>query len=98
MRCPVCRADNDTGPLCRRCKADLAPLFELEARRTALLDVAACAAARADGAGVVHSARQALLLYRGTDALRWLAVGHLLQRQFSDAVRCWRRRAEQPMT
>ena len=31
--CPCCRASNDTGPACRRCKADLALLFALEANR-----------------------------------------------------------------
>ena len=28
MRCPVCRADNTEGPQCRRCRADLSPLFK----------------------------------------------------------------------
>src|SRR5207247_9228838 len=61
MRCPVCKADNATGPGCRRCKADLGLLFALEDERTALLaearrrlddgawSGAADAAARADG-------------------------------------------------
>lgn len=33
MRCPVCRAENAQGPHCRRCKADLAMLFAIEAER-----------------------------------------------------------------
>jgi hypothetical protein len=33
MRCPVCRAENDQGPACRRCKADLSLLFRLEGQR-----------------------------------------------------------------
>jgi hypothetical protein len=33
MDCPVCRAGNDEGPLCRRCKADLSMLFDLERLR-----------------------------------------------------------------
>ena len=33
MICPVCRATNDQGPQCRRCKADLGLLFRLEAQR-----------------------------------------------------------------
>ena len=37
MKCPVCRAENDQGPQCRRCKADLALLFTLaDQRRSAL--------------------------------------------------------------
>jgi hypothetical protein len=37
LRCPVCKADNTQGPTCRRCKAELALLFELEAARQRLL-------------------------------------------------------------
>lgn len=33
MRCPVCRAENDRGPNCRRCRADLSLLFALEKQR-----------------------------------------------------------------
>ena len=33
MNCPVCRATNDQGAQCRRCKADLGLLFRLEAQR-----------------------------------------------------------------
>jgi hypothetical protein len=40
MRCPVCKADNAQGPQCRRCKADLTVLFDLEAARRARLDAA----------------------------------------------------------
>ena len=37
LRCPVCRADNTTGPACRRCKADLSLLIAVEERRGFLL-------------------------------------------------------------
>jgi hypothetical protein len=33
LRCPVCRAENATGPACRRCRADLTLLAAVEARR-----------------------------------------------------------------
>ena len=33
LRCPVCRAENTTGPACRRCRADLTLLIAVEARR-----------------------------------------------------------------
>jgi hypothetical protein len=33
LRCPVCRAENTTGPACRRCRADLSLLAAVEARR-----------------------------------------------------------------
>jgi hypothetical protein len=40
MRCPVCRAENDQGPQCRRCRADLELLFAIEEQRGQVLDVA----------------------------------------------------------
>ena len=40
MRCPVCRAENDSGPQCRRCRADIGTLFALEDQRRRVLDVA----------------------------------------------------------
>jgi hypothetical protein len=89
IRCPVCRADNDTGPFCRRCKADLAPLFELEERRALALEQAVRAAADGLGEAVLRHARAAQLLRSGPDALRWLAAGHLLRRDFARAVGHW---------
>jgi hypothetical protein len=38
MRCPVCKADNDQSTNCRRCRADLASLFELEKQQRRVLD------------------------------------------------------------
>lgn len=89
IRCPVCRADNDVGPTCRRCKADLAPLFDLETRRARALDQAAWAAAQGYGAAVVRHAWEAQQLRGGADALQWLATGHLLRRDFARAVAYW---------
>jgi hypothetical protein len=33
LNCPVCRAENTTGPACRRCRADLSLIMAVEARR-----------------------------------------------------------------
>lgn len=85
IRCPVCRADNDTGVGCRRCKADLTPLFELEERRALALEQAALAASAGDFAAVLRQARQAQFLRAGADIARWLAVGHLLRGDFAQA-------------
>jgi hypothetical protein len=87
IRCPICRADNDddTGPACRRCKADLAPLVELEERRALALGRAAQALAFGDASGVLRHARQAQVLRAGADVSRWLAVGHLLYGDFAQA-------------
>lgn len=89
IRCPVCRADNDVGPLCRRCKADLTPLFELEARRALALEQAARAARHGAGDAVLRLAWEAQRLRGGADALRWLAAGYLLRRDFARAVAYW---------
>jgi hypothetical protein len=85
VRCPVCRADNDAGPACRRCKADLAPLVELEERRRLALEQTAQAAVSGDAAGVLRHARQGQLLRAGADIERWLAIGHILQGDFAQA-------------
>ena len=90
MRCPVCRAENEE-PTCRRCKADLAPLFALEDQRARALAAAARAAWQGQGAEVVHHAELAQRLRGGDDALRWLAMGHLLERDFSRALAYYRR-------
>jgi hypothetical protein len=87
MRCPVCRADNASGPSCRRCKADLTLLFNLEAQR----DQALAAATYCVRQGQLT---RALRLAEGADALRGddrsrelLAVIHLLRRDFALAWR-----------
>jgi hypothetical protein len=90
MRCPVCKAENATGPNCRRCKADLGLLFALEEERTVLLRAArrllddgawseaATAAARADG------------LRRDEDSRRLLTAALLLGRDYWGAWRTFR--------
>jgi hypothetical protein len=85
MRCPVCRADNATGPSCRRCRADLSLLFEVEERRQRALAAAARYAARIEGARAAHFAAEAHLLRRDEDSRRLLAIGRLLQRDFAGA-------------
>jgi hypothetical protein len=48
MRCPVCKAENVREQTCRRCKAELSLLWEVEAQREALLASARCHLARFD--------------------------------------------------
>ncbi len=90
MRCPVCRAENE-DTICRRCRADLSALFALEDQRAYALAEAMRAAAQGQGAEVVHFAETAQRLRGGPDALRWLAVGHLLERDFPRALAYYRR-------
>lgn len=85
MRCPVCRADND-DPTCRRCRADLSPLLLLEAQRAVHIAASARAAGQGDGETVILEADAAQQLRRGSDGLRWLAIGHLLQSDFARAL------------
>jgi hypothetical protein len=85
MRCPVCRAENTTGPQCRRCRADLSLLFALEEQRSALLAATQAAVARADGGEAVRLAEAARQLRDGEDVRRLLALGQLLQRDFAAA-------------
>ena len=52
MRCPVCKADNAQGLQCRRCKADLALLFQLEEQRARALEQA-CGSQRPNGSAAL---------------------------------------------
>src|SRR5262245_5707238 len=89
MRCPVCKAENATGPLCRRCRADLSLLFALEAQRARLIADAQSAAGRGDGDETVRLATAAQRLRGGDDTRRLLAVGHLLRGAFAEAWQCY---------
>jgi hypothetical protein len=91
IRCPACKADNEQGPACRRCRADLSMLFALEDRRAALL-----AQARADGAAgrwepAYAAAAEADALRQGEDAARLVAVAALFCGDFHQAWRSYLR-------
>jgi hypothetical protein len=90
MRCPVCRAENAEDVTCRRCKADLSLLVTLEQLRCQALARAANAAASGDGAATLQHAEIAHQLRVDRDSWRWLAVAHLLQRDFTRALACYR--------
>jgi Flp pilus assembly protein TadD len=85
MRCPVCKADNSQGPLCRRCKADLSLLFQLEEERGAALSAARKQLAAGAYADAVHQAERADRLRRDNESRRVLAAACLLQRDFARA-------------
>jgi hypothetical protein len=92
MRCPVCRASDNKDPQCRRCKADLTLLWNLERAREQLLAKAARAAAGSDGMASWRYASQAHELQIGADSCKALAVAYLLCRDFAQARR-WHARA-----
>jgi hypothetical protein len=83
LRCPVCRADNSSSLQCRRCKADLSLLWQLEEQREAALSEAASAVqhgaidvslAFVDAADAVRS---------GSDTAKLRAICHLFRRDFA---------------
>jgi hypothetical protein len=88
MRCPVCRADNDQGPHCRRCRADLNVLFRLEEQRRHALGRARGEVARGRPEAALALLDQAEALRRGGDVHRLRAVAHLLRREFACARQC----------
>jgi hypothetical protein len=79
MRCPVCRADNNEGSNCRRCRADLSLLCQLEARRTELLRQAHQHAALQNWPHVSRLAREAHALRRGSDSTQLAAIAALME-------------------
>jgi hypothetical protein len=85
MRCPVCKAENAQGPQCRRCKADLSLLFDLEDQRARALASARQALARGHGREARHEAARADWLRSDGESRRLLAVAYLLERDFKRA-------------
>ena len=85
MRCPVCKADNNEGPACRRCKADLSLLFLLEEQRANALIRARRALAEGHLDEALDEAERARGLRAGPDAHRLIAVIYLLLRDFEQA-------------
>ncbi len=92
MRCPVCRAEND-DVTCRRCKADLSLMVEVEESRRQALARAAHAAAIGRGMATLQHAEAAHRIRRDAESWRWLAVGALLVHDFALARACYQRAA-----
>ena len=87
LTCPLCRASNEIGPACRRCRADLSLLFAVEANRDAELAAARdeLAQGRLDAAS--DCLRRADGLRAGPDGARLAAVLALVRRDFAEAWR-----------
>ena len=77
LRCPVC-------------KADLAALFDLEARRRARLDAARGHLALGRLPEALAAAAEADWMRRDAESRRLLAVARLLNRDFAGAWECYR--------
>jgi Flp pilus assembly protein TadD len=87
--CPCCKASNDTGPACRRCKADLSLLFAVEADRTAAVEHARRLAAESRFPDALTALDRAAHLRRGNDLTGLKAAVLLLARDFAGAVRAY---------
>lgn len=95
ISCPCCKASNEAGPTCRRCKADLLLLFTLEARRAALIGEARRLAAECrfpESAAILAEAAQ---LRQGADVQQLRAVVSLLARDFPAALKAHQSATEQ---
>ena len=93
IACPLCRAVNESGPNCRRCRADLSLLFTVDRQR----DAALAAALQALAGGRLDDARrrleQAEAIRPGGDSARLNALAALLDRDFGAAWHhFWRER------
>ena len=97
MQCPVCRADNTAGPQCRRCRADLSLLWELEEQRGRALAQAGWRLALGDAASALACADAADACRHDADAQRLLAAGRLLERDFAAAWQAYQN-ARGPLT
>jgi hypothetical protein len=89
LRCPVCKADNAQGPLCRRCKADLSLLIQLEEQRDALLGAAVFDLRHSRFEEALTNARRAHQLRPGKDSGRLLSLIQLLRYDFPSAWNCY---------
>jgi hypothetical protein len=78
LPCPVCRAANDAGPTCRRCRADLSLCFAVENRRDHALAAARAAVAQGRFAEASHMMEVAAALRSGDDVTRLRAAVALL--------------------
>jgi Flp pilus assembly protein TadD len=85
LRCPVCRAENAAGPICRRCRADLSLLAAVEARRDHHLAAARTAVADSRFDDAVEELVRAAELRHGSDIHRLRACAFLLAGDFASA-------------
>lgn len=87
MNCPVCKAQNDQGPSCRRCKADLSLLFALERQHALGLARARDLLVQGHWDEAIAATGCVEELRAGPDARRLRALAHLLRRDFASAWR-----------
>lgn len=89
MRCPVCKADNSQGSVCRRCKADLSLLWALEDQRQRILAAARHCLQCGDWQAALEHIEDADWLRGDEETRRLAAVAYLLGRDFAGAWQCY---------
>ena len=87
--CPCCKAANDTGPACRRCKADLSLLFAVDAEQAALVAAARRHAAQGRYPEALAALDRAAQLRATPDVLRLRAAALVLAGRFPAALRAY---------
>ena len=92
IACPACRAEN-SDRVCRRCRADLSLIWDLEAQRQRLLADACDALRRHDSSRAIDIAQSARHLRDGPDAARLIACANLIRGKFYRALE-WHARAK----
>ncbi len=96
IACPCCRAANETGPTCRRCRADLSLLFAVADRRGFLLSEARRLVAEGKFADAVRSLDEAAALRAGGDVRRLRAAALLLAGEYAAALAAYDGLASRP--
>lgn len=86
LSCPLCRAANEHGPACRRCKADLSLLFTIEKQRADCISSAKSAIAQGRLDEAFQQMQRASDLRRGPDLAPLKATLALLGRDFATAL------------
>lgn len=87
VRCPVCGVADQAGPACRRCKADLTLLLQLERGRGTRMARAWRLLRQGCLDESIQAASEVLSLRHGADAIRLIAIAHLLR---GDPEAAWR--------
>ena len=90
IRCPVCKAENASGPTCRRCKADLSLVFALEDQRWGALSEAHDALDERRYPDAHNAALRADHLRRDEASGRLVALTALLCGDHAQAWRRWK--------
>jgi hypothetical protein len=93
IACPACRAEN-SDRICRRCRADLGLLWDLEIERQRLMADAGDALRRCDWARVIDLSENVRQLRDGPDAARLIACAYLIRGKFYRALE-WHARAKE---